>query len=152
MNLAINQIKVIPDGLFRNLANLDDLNLQRNEINLLNQSVNIFQGLNKLKSITLAENQIEQIPHGLFSSLNHLKAIDFELNPIAYFPEEFFRDLISLKYILVDENLSKEIRFLKEIQQQLLLGAGKKSSIKITKVIRQQDQAIAGSQSQILAN
>ena len=109
LNLAFNQIKVIPDGLFRNLANLDDLNLQHNEINLLNQSVNIFQGLNKLKSITLAENQIEQIPHGLFRNLNHLKAIDFEVNRIAYFPEEFFRDLISLKYILVDENLSKKI-------------------------------------------
>ena len=38
-----------------------------------------------------------------------------------------------------------------EIQQQLPLGAGKKSSITITKVFRNQDQAIAGSQRQTSA-
>jgi len=107
--LRDSEIKVIPEGLFQNLVNLDYLSLFGNKIEFSDQRVNIFQGLDKLGALVLARNRIKHIPEGLFRNLVNVKRIDLSFNRIASFPERFFCDLKSLKYISINKNENEDL-------------------------------------------
>ena len=107
--LRSNRIKVITEGLFQNLVNLDNLSLFDNKIEFSDQYVNIFQGIDKLRALVLAQNRIKHIPEGLFRNLVNAKGIDLSFNRIASIPEGFFCDLKSLKYISINENKNEDL-------------------------------------------
>ena len=74
LSLALNNITNLnQDGIFKNLLNLNELNLSRNSIEILNK--NLFQNLNKLLIIDLSFNKIELIRNYSFDSLFNLKSL-----------------------------------------------------------------------------
>ena len=63
-------------GVFQNMPNLEQLYLDQNRIRHL--PGNMFYGLNKLKQLTLADNQIRVIDQGALNGLVHIDHIDLQ--------------------------------------------------------------------------
>ncbi len=78
LHLESNQIKIIEDGAFKHLPNLEEVSLYDNKFKSLGAKV--FENNSKLKVIWLQGNKIKIIAPETFRNLNQLKSIDFEGN------------------------------------------------------------------------
>ncbi|CAH2059296.1 unnamed protein product, partial [Iphiclides podalirius] len=100
--LSTNQIQKIDDAtVFVNLENLEVLDLERNNLESINE--NVFKPLRKLKGIYLRSNKLREIPINLFQNLPKLVNLDLAHNFIASFSA---RGLIgtSLKNLNLSDN------------------------------------------------
>ncbi|XP_004638607.1 leucine-rich repeat-containing protein 19 [Octodon degus] len=94
--LIKNNIIILHSNSFRNLSNLETLNICRNSINVIKQ--NAFVGLNKLKQLHLCQNKILQLDPGIFVPVNNLKLLNLQGNLLHYFeePQLFHLEIIIL--------------------------------------------------------
>ncbi|XP_063436294.1 toll-like receptor 4 [Mytilus trossulus] len=86
LNLSNNSIQFIKDYSFDNLANLTDLDLTGNKLQTKTVERCAFEGLNQLKRLTIANNDIA----------------------VMYLPEGIFKPLVSLMYLNVKHNAFPE--------------------------------------------
>ncbi|XP_022101154.1 vasorin-like [Acanthaster planci] len=121
----ISDLREIPDGAFRNLRRLRDLNMSHNRLSKISKEmlhgakglVNLdmsyneismtaadaFAGLTNLATLQLDHNQLEEVPT-VFKNNNidlrqSLQTINLRGNPIRELPEDPFGDLQYLHYL-----------------------------------------------------
>ena len=103
-----NEITSIPSGIFSNLTECKNLNLERNNITQLRRGM--FEGLVSLTSLKLSFNFIETIEPGTFDPLGNLNILWFDRNEITEVDVEMWRGLVSLEKIFLAYNRISLIR------------------------------------------
>ena len=105
LNLADNDLTILPKGLFMGLRNLKYLYLNGNWINSLEKE--LFNENNKLTYLNLAENSLFVLPKGLFTALENLEYLSLFANQINLFDKELFNETNKLTVLhLTDNNLT----------------------------------------------
>lgn len=94
--LMENNITALYNNTFRNLFNLEILNICGNSISVIQQGS--FVGLNELKQLFLCQNKILQLNPDTFVPLNNLKVLNLQGNLISFFdaPQLFHLELLAL--------------------------------------------------------
>lgn len=111
LDLSNNQLDLISEGAFENLARLEQLNLSRNELNNnLGRNSKAFQSLSGLKNLDLSMNGLSNDVVELYlrnkSSLAQLRMTGNVLTRLSH---NLFRESKHLRTITIDENLISEI-------------------------------------------
>ncbi len=101
LKLKENQIQVIHDGAFFSLDSLQTLDLSSNQLTTLSE--HMFQGAVSLLHLDLSNNQLSEIDGG-FAKMYELSRLDLHNNRITEITQFTFRDLRSLRYILLAHN------------------------------------------------
>ncbi|XP_058157933.1 leucine-rich repeat-containing protein 19 [Dasypus novemcinctus] len=94
--LVENNVFILYNNSFGNLANLEILNICRNSIYIIQQHA--FVGLNKLKELHLCKNKVFQLNPDIFVPLKNLILLNLQGNMISHFdvPQLFHLELIIL--------------------------------------------------------
>lgn len=92
LDLSINLIAVIEDGVFDKLKNLKVLELGFNRLTTLPES--IFDGLPNLSTLFLASNGLQNID---YLNSTRLKMLDLSYNPLTTLESNAFSDVLNLK-------------------------------------------------------
>ena len=132
LRLRNNVISTLPNGIFQDLLNLEVLHLRWNQITYLSadsfvglsnliylwldynmlsispngniQDLNIFKGLQKLKVLTMAYNQLDTLPSGLFHNTVSLELLSLSRNGLMDLPNDILKGLINLNFLSVSNN------------------------------------------------
>jgi hypothetical protein len=102
LDLSFNKITAIPEHIFDNLINLNDLRLNDNKITAIPE--HLFDCLIYLNDLRLNDNKITAIPEHLFDSLINLKILNLSWNNIKTIPEHIFDHLIKLERLWLSDN------------------------------------------------
>lgn len=111
LDLSNNQLDLISEGAFENLARLEQLNLSRNELNNNpGRNSKAFQSLSGLKNLDLSMNGLSNDVVELYlrnkSSLDQLRMTGNVLTRLSH---NLFKESKHLRTITIDENLISEI-------------------------------------------
>uniref|UniRef100_A0A3B3BQF2 Leucine-rich repeat-containing protein 32-like n=1 Tax=Oryzias melastigma TaxID=30732 RepID=A0A3B3BQF2_ORYME len=111
LDLSSNQLDLISEEAFENLARLEHLNLSRNELNInLDSNSKALQSLGRLKSLDISMNGLNNHVAELYlrnkSALHQLKITGNALTRLSH---SLFRESKGLKIITIDNNLISEI-------------------------------------------
>ena len=79
LQLAGNDLTVLPVGVFAGLDHLHTLGLTDNRLTTLPSGV--FVGLDRLRTLQLAGNDLRMLPAGVFAGLDHLHTLLLDGNP-----------------------------------------------------------------------
>lgn len=102
LSLVSNEIDKLDNPLaFKNLVNLEILNLSGNLITHINE--NVFKPMLKLKILQLRSNMLKSIPETAFMNIKKLGNLDLSHNKIEYIPVNAFRGT-SLKNLNLSDN------------------------------------------------
>lgn len=104
LHLDCNQIKVIPDQLGTNLANLETLTMSNN---CLKELPNSLENLKKLSSLHLSSNKFEKFPHVL-CRIESLRFLDLCSNEIKVIEPEL-SSMKNLESLLLFHNCIREL-------------------------------------------
>ncbi|CAD6999910.1 unnamed protein product [Ceratitis capitata] len=99
IDLSYNALEVIARNTFYSLGDLQTLNLQSNKLQLLEKHA--FHNLEFLRYIDLSYNQLANISHGAFTVLPNLAALDLMFNNLG---------MLSLKMFHFVSNTSTPLR------------------------------------------
>lgn len=100
LNLARNQIKILPDNSFVSLSKLISLNISQNHLQA--NFKELFHHLLDLRQLTMANCDLKSIPHIPLKSLNYL---DLSYNYINFIRENDLENVKkSLKVLLLTNN------------------------------------------------
>lgn len=124
-------LRVISEDLFRNLSNLEYLDVGHNEIESFHENTfgstrnlrvlnithnklhdlpeSIFRGLAKLENLSLSHNEFPLMPFLIFSPLEKLLFLDLSHNVLISVQDEFFSNNIYLLSISLANNVIKKI-------------------------------------------
>ena len=104
LRLSYNNILTLESGAFNGLANLEKLNLHHNRIYALPGS--IFSSLVELKRLDLGKNNLRKIPYtkNIFSSLVVVTYLNLADNKCTFLQNDIFQPMISLKYLHLERN------------------------------------------------
>ncbi|XP_047736954.1 uncharacterized protein LOC108677083 isoform X2 [Hyalella azteca] len=103
LDLAQNEIQVLPPGVFRTLHSLAALNLERNLLQSL--GADVFLGVNDtLSSLSLLNNLISVYPTDALNSLTDLRVLDIGFNLLEDLPLNAFHNIKSLTLLALDGN------------------------------------------------
>ncbi|XP_050307012.1 leucine-rich repeat neuronal protein 2-like isoform X2 [Anthonomus grandis grandis] len=103
VDMSGNHLVSIPTESFRNQQKLQELHLNKNKLNILNNTT--FAGLKALTVLNLRENFLEEITKGVFSILPKLEELNLSQNRISKIEEGAFSGLLSLRVLYLDDNL-----------------------------------------------
>ena len=107
LNIANNNLTVLPKGLFMGQANLVVLTLETNWIISLHE--NLFNETTKLTQLWCCCNSLVQLSNNLFKRLSNLQALDLADNKIMEINKEMFRYLTNLRYLYLSNNRFKAL-------------------------------------------
>ncbi|XP_055295916.1 uncharacterized protein LOC129565272 isoform X2 [Sitodiplosis mosellana] len=129
LNLAHNNLSIIPFQIFQSLFALQELDLSSNRLmtfldnffiankalrvlNVHNNTMekvlkNSFQGLHQLQELDLSENHIITIDRNAFDSLAALQRLNLCRNNLTMLPTTLFQQLHQLKYLNLSRNRFK---------------------------------------------
>ena len=96
LNLDSNNISLIENKAFKNSIKLETLILSNNQLDMVNNSNELFNYLSSLKNLNLSSNKIEILQKDTFSELLKLEVIDLSYNKLYRIKEDSFRGLVSL--------------------------------------------------------
>ncbi|XP_030000550.1 transforming growth factor beta activator LRRC32-like [Sphaeramia orbicularis] len=107
LDLSSNQLDLISEGVFENLARLEELNLSRNALNNnLGRNSKALQSISRLKSLDISMNRLNDEAVELYlrnkSSLDQLKMTG---NALTRLSRSMFKDNNNLRTISIDNNL-----------------------------------------------
>ncbi|XP_019940720.2 transforming growth factor beta activator LRRC33-like isoform X1 [Paralichthys olivaceus] len=107
LDLSSNQLDLISEGAFENLARLEELNLSRNALNNnLGSNSKAFQSITRLKSLDISMNGLSDDAAEQYlrnkSSLNQLKMTGNALTRLSH---SLFEESKGLRAITIDDNL-----------------------------------------------
>ncbi|KAJ0049915.1 hypothetical protein NL108_005223 [Boleophthalmus pectinirostris] len=107
LDVSSNQLDLISEGFFQNLAQLEELNLSRNMLNNnVNSNGRAFQSINRLKILDISLNGLGNEAVELYlknkSTLDHIKMSG---NVLQWLSRSMFEGSKNLKAISVDNNL-----------------------------------------------
>ena len=106
LNLADNQLAALPPAIFNRSSGrvMERLHLQNNSLTLL--PAKIFAGLSGLRHLNLSRNAISSslLSSEAFSGLERLEELDLSHNQLAKVTSGNFKDLVSLKVVLLGHN------------------------------------------------
>uniref|UniRef100_UPI003AB08CC5 transforming growth factor beta activator LRRC32-like n=1 Tax=Centroberyx gerrardi TaxID=166262 RepID=UPI003AB08CC5 len=111
LDLSCNQLDLISEGAFENLAQLEELNLSRNALNNnLGSNSKALQSISRLKSLDISMNSlnddaVEQYLRNK-SSLDQLKMTG---NGLTRLTHNLFKESKGLRAISIDDNLITDI-------------------------------------------
>ncbi|KAM3867080.1 transforming growth factor beta activator LRRC32-like [Diretmus argenteus] len=111
LDLSYNQLDLISEGAFENLAQLEELNLSRNVLNNnLGRNSKALQSISGLKSLDISLNNLNDDAVELYlrnkSSLQQLKVTGNGLRRLTH---NLFKESKGLKDICMDDNLITSI-------------------------------------------
>ncbi|XP_029296790.1 LOW QUALITY PROTEIN: transforming growth factor beta activator LRRC32-like [Cottoperca gobio] len=106
LDLSANQLDLISEGAFTNLARLEELNLSRNGLNNnLGSNGKALQSMSRLRSLDISMNGLRDDAVGLYlrnkSSLDQLKMTGNALTRLSH---NLFKDSKGLRAITIDNN------------------------------------------------
>ncbi|KAF0039487.1 hypothetical protein F2P81_007722 [Scophthalmus maximus] len=107
LDLSSNQLDLISEGAFENLARLEELNLSRNALNNnLGSNSKALQSISRLQSLDISMNGLSDDSAELYlrnkSSLNQLKMTG---NALTRLSPSLFKESKGLRAITIDDNL-----------------------------------------------
>ncbi|XP_074530669.1 transforming growth factor beta activator LRRC32-like [Halichoeres trimaculatus] len=107
LDLSSNQLDLISDGAFENLAQLEELNLSRNALNNnLGSNTKVFRSISRLRSLDLSMNGLNDDAVELYlqnkPSLDQLKMTG---NILTRLSPNLFKESKGLRSITIDDNL-----------------------------------------------
>ncbi|XP_071382332.1 transforming growth factor beta activator LRRC32-like [Centroberyx affinis] len=111
LDLSCNQLDLISEGAFENLAQLEELNLSRNALNNnLGSNSKALQSISRLKSLDISMNSLNDDAVELYlrnkSSLDQLKMTG---NGLTRLTHNLFKESKGLRAISIDDNLITDI-------------------------------------------
>lgn len=101
LNLAHNDIEVVPGDLFKHMGKLEEINLANNKINSIEP--NAFNGLARLRLIELTCNSLTTLKRNVFSGLDTLVELILDNNKIELIEAEALK-LSKLKKLSLTNN------------------------------------------------
>ncbi|XP_044061622.1 transforming growth factor beta activator LRRC32-like [Siniperca chuatsi] len=106
LDLSSNQLDLISEGAFENLARLEELNLSRNALNNnLGSNSKALQSISRLKTLDISMNGLRNDAVELYlqnkSSLDRLKMTGNALTRLSH---NLFKDSKGLRAITIDDN------------------------------------------------
>ena len=116
LGLSRNEIGVLPDDVFDGLDSLTFLNLDLNQISVLPDDV--FTGLHSLTQLLVANNQIAGLPEGVFDGLSQLYRLELNGNQLSELPEGVFDGLGGLLQLWLSNNPGAPFTFTAELEQR----------------------------------
>ena len=102
LNLSINSLSSLPDGIFDGLTALERLSLYKNELSSLPDG--IFDDLTALEYLALSNNELSSLPDGIFDDLTALETLYLFNNALSSLPAGVFDDLTALEYLVLRGN------------------------------------------------
>ncbi|XP_029368302.1 transforming growth factor beta activator LRRC32-like isoform X2 [Echeneis naucrates] len=107
LDLSSNQLDLISEGAFENLAQLEELNLSRNMLNNnLGSNSKALQSISRLRNLDISMNSLSDDAAELYlqnkPSLNHLKMTGNSLTRLSH---NLFKESKDLRTITIDGNL-----------------------------------------------
>jgi len=97
LDLSQNQLTYIPQGLFRDLASLKSLQLNKNGLSDASLTSETFQGLYNLTTLGLSSNNISgHFKKDAFQYLKKLDSLSLAKNDLTYLTSETFNSLSNL--------------------------------------------------------
>jgi protein toll len=102
LNLQNNQLENFPDDLFDDQLNLKTLWLDSNKLQKI--SGKIFKNIPQLISLQLGSNVIKQLEIGAFSNLPNLFQLNLQNNQLDILPSDVLQSLENLKYLDLSNN------------------------------------------------
>ena len=102
LDLSVNQLTFINQGMFDGLTQLNFLHLDVNQLSTLNDDV--FNALTQLNSLDLSLNQLTTLSEGVFNALTQLNSLDLSLNPLSTLSEGVFSRLTQLNTLSLENN------------------------------------------------
>ena len=103
-------IKMIPNGYFKYLHNLQKLFLKRCKISELEQGS--FSGLSQLQVLDLSQNNLSVLPEGAFAGLTKLTTLELGRNQISFIAKGTLLDLHSLNFLELFQNSIHALNFM----------------------------------------
>lgn len=102
LDLAANNIEILPQFTFTGLRRLRQLNLQQNNLRQIQDRA--FVGLTALNSIRLDGNNLHSLPPELFNEAKQLREIHVQKNSLNVLAPELFAGLVHLKVLDLSHN------------------------------------------------
>lgn len=107
LDLSYNHLVSIPQKSFEAQKELVELHLNHNKISSISNRT--FDGLVKLKVLSLRGNFLEDLPDKLFSALPNLEELDLGKNRITRIDSAAFSGMPSLRVLYLDDNMLKNV-------------------------------------------
>lgn len=109
LDLSHNELKSewLTSSIFEGLIRLRVLSLSHNKISQLSQQV--FQNLYHLQVLRLAHNQLATLPAAAFSRCINLHRLDLSYNQLAVIPARAFQGVDVLSFLALDNNRISEV-------------------------------------------
>nr|XP_033807326.1 leucine-rich repeat and transmembrane domain-containing protein 2 [Geotrypetes seraphini] len=102
LDLSHNFLDLLPQDVFRDLANLTDLHLRNNSIRALEKS--LLQRTVLLRRLDLSINGLSQLPAGVFDDLTALHLLSLRSNRLQNLDRETFEPLVRLQKLQLGDN------------------------------------------------
>lgn len=96
-------------GLFNGLENLEYLNLAECQFENISRFAHVFVNLTKLKTLQLEKNQITCLQPNILSPLQNLESVNLSSNDLMAWDERVFINNPKLKYLNLNNNKIKDL-------------------------------------------
>ena len=102
IQLTHNHISVLNDGIFSDLVNLFVLDLTHNKLTSL--PLGIFNTTKRLVRLHMGHNKMVYLPSGIFSDLDNLTAVELSNNQFTKLPNDIYDNTLHLKFLNLSFN------------------------------------------------
>ncbi|KAM5221298.1 toll-like receptor 7 [Ctenodactylus gundi] len=103
LDISRNSLSFLPDGVFAGMPpNLKNLSLAKNGLKFFNWEK--LQFLKKLKVLDLSHNELTKVPERLANCSRSLKKLILQKNQIKYLTKHFLKDAFQLRYLDLSSN------------------------------------------------
>lgn len=106
LDLSDNLITQIPSDAFERTSKLKVLSLSKNKITMLDK--NLFLNLLELEELLLDGNELREFPKNVLSQLSQLNIVDLSHNQLAHLDSSTFAQLKHLKWLDLSGNRLRE--------------------------------------------
>uniref|UniRef100_A0A669B182 Insulin like growth factor binding protein acid labile subunit n=1 Tax=Oreochromis niloticus TaxID=8128 RepID=A0A669B182_ORENI len=124
LNLQNGQLTTVDPQAFKGLGSLAHIHLERNRLRVLPGTV--FQNTPNLASLSLHNNQLSRIEERLFAGLSQIWLLNLGWNSLTVLPETAFHDLQGLRELILAGNR------LAYLQPQLFQNLGELKELDLT--------------------